>query len=171
MADHKFITGYQQAARQLVADVGSASFRCYDIDSLPAGIISEKYLEKCIQVIVAVSGSHPHSGDWIFVCPYRVDGGRANAGAKVHDIDPAVLFLSHDTGVPQPTGVILYHRNYLRNDPTLEVSGYDCCDLETTVSDLRAQLITGLGSLTDAPQPILNVLTEMVNDFKGYLPI
>ncbi len=162
----KFVTGHQEAVTNLYTDVGMDAVVCYDIPHFPtgslAGFYPAEYLAKCVSVIVAISGDAHNERDWLVICPYRVDQTGAQRD-KVYDVDPFVVTLDSDTGLPAATGIVAYHAKF--ENRTSPVSGYQHLTKEGTVAALRQQVVTGSKPLAAAPASVLNALQHMSRVF------
>ena len=162
----KFVTGHQEAITNLYTDVGLNAVVCYDVANFPvsslAAFYPPEYLAKCASVTVAVSGDAQNQRDWMVICPFRVDQTGAQRD-KVYDVDPFVVTLDQDSGVPSLTGIVAYHSHFAER--TSPVSGYQHLTKEATVTALRQQLMSGSKPIAMAPPPVLNALQHMARVF------
>jgi len=166
----KYVTGHQEAVTNLYTDIELNAVVCYDGPDFPASSLAAfyppAYLAKCVTATVAVSGDATNQRDWMVLCPFRVDESGA-PGAKVYDIDPFVVTLDADTGLPAPTGIVAYHQKF--EGRTSAVTGHGEWSKAATVTALRQQLVTGVSPLPVAPAAVLNALQHMSQVFVNAL--
>ena len=162
----KFVTDHQEAITNLYTDVGLDAVVCYDLPHFPTGSLAAfypaDYLAKCVSVTVAISGDAHNDRDWMVICPYRIDETGARHD-KVYDLDPFVVTLDSDTGLPSATGIVAYHCKF--DDRSSPVSGYQHLTKEGTVTALRQHVVTGAKPLTAVPAPVLRALQHMSRVF------
>ena len=170
MSEFKFITGHEEAVKNLFADVGKNNVLCYDIPKFESyglsGFYPKSYLDKCTNVTIATSGDE-HGRDWMVIAPYRVDDS-GTAGQKVHDLDPFVVTFDANSGSPAATGIVGYHQNF--DNRTSAISGYKQLTKAQTVAALRNQINTGSYPLTGAAAEVQKALHHMANLFEKNFP-
>lgn len=161
------VDDYKPAGEKLVNDVGDLNVVVYDVPTFqnkfsfknyPAG-----YLDKCVSVSVAISGSQEDGINWALIAPYRVDASGSN-NEKVYDIDPMIIALDNGNGMCGGIGYIGYHQDFPGR--TTWEPGYSGMALSDAVTELRSQVTSSSIPLSAAPEPIKNALTYMAERLK-----
>jgi hypothetical protein len=160
----KWIDPNSPAVMKLLQDVPRNYVAYYPVSTFPSGIISDKYLAKSFQIVVAVSGSQTEAAAWMGIFPYRVDYGQSGFGSKVQDLDPAVFLF--DSGTATCSGLIAYHQTF--DGRTLPIPGHELRDLPTTVAELRRLTTSGVSPLGAAPIEVVSGLHHMAGLLRGF---
>lgn len=164
----KLFGDHNAAAEKLFQDVGTNNVRIYQVDEyeriaqLP--VHPPSLTKKWSQVVVAASGDLSSHRDWMVVAPYRADVSKKTS-EKCIDLDPVLLVLDSDLGLPHPSGAVAYHQTF--PDRTTNIPGFEKVDLKATVADLRTRVIAGIGPLETAPPQVLSALHHMVGKFRA----
>lgn len=161
------VDDYRPAGEKLVKDVGDLNVVVYDVptfqSSFPLKNYPAGYLDKCVSVTVAISGSQGEGINWALIAPYRLDTSGSNK-EKVYDIDPMVIALDNGSGIAGEVGYIGYHQNF--QGRTTWEPGYSGIAPSVAVTMLRSQVVTGSMPLSAAPEPIKNALAYMAERLK-----
>lgn len=164
----KLFADHNAAAEKLFEDVGANNVRIYQVDEyerIAQLLVHPPTLtEKWSQVVVAASGDLSSHRDWMVVAPYRVDASKKTS-EKCIDIDPVLLVLDSNSGLPHPSGAVAYHQTF--PDRTTTIPGYEKVDLEAAVADLRTKVTAGIEPLEAAPPQVLSALHHMVGKFRA----
>ena len=171
MANEKMIPvhDYKPAGEKLVKDVGDLNVKVYDVPSFqinfPLKNYPNGYLDKCVSVTVAISGSQSENINWALIAPYRIDTSGSNK-EKVYDIDPMIIALNNGSGSSGDVAFIGYHQNF--HGRTTWEPGYSGIDPSFAVTLLRSQVVTGSMPLSAAPDAIKNALSHMAEQLKNH---
>ena len=168
MADKMIrVDDYRPAGEKLVKDVGDLNVMVYDVPTFQSSFTLKNYpagyLDKCVSVSVAISGSKGEGINWALIAPYRLDTS-GSYKEKVYDIDPMIIALDNGSNKTGEVGYIGYHQNF-KGRTTWE-PGYSGLALSDAVTTLRSNVTPGSVPLGAAPVPIQNALAHMAQRLK-----
>lgn len=172
MAKYKPITDHEDAALRFLSDLEGDGIITYDIADFSSGALPSvyptSYLDKCSHATVALSGCAPEAQDYMVICPYRVDRD-SDVEQMVYDIDPLILTLDANTADPYPVAIIGYHQKFPGR--TTPIAGFSYTDIETTVVQLRKDIVTVDAPLDEIPAPVEQGLHHMAKYLRKHYGI
>jgi hypothetical protein len=160
----EYLTNCQSAIEHLRVDAESGKLLIYDIPNFPTGIISQGYLNQCMSVAVAVTGSG--NFDYLVIIPQRPDKPKSG-NLKDMDTDPAVFCLQPDGLEMFPTGAKFNHQKFpFRTAPA---AGTEALSVKDTLNHFRQNLVTGYQPLSGSPAVYYHAVSHSVSKINNLL--